>query len=86
MSEQRATKRRPKALEAHTDETEKRFRKLTKALKPFSPVAQHSAVATYALSLALKAKSAEETAQWLETLAQGVRDGDISLSSGLSIN
>ena len=48
---------------------------------------QHSAVTVYAVTMALKAKSKEETAAWLETLAQGVRDGDISLSSsGLSIN
>jgi hypothetical protein len=74
-----------KPLQAHTDETRKCFCRLNKALKPFSAVAQHSAVTTYALTMALKAKSAEETTQWLETLAQGVRAGDISLS-GLSLN
>jgi hypothetical protein len=45
----------------------------------------HAAVTTYAVTMALKAKTVEETAQWLETLAQGVRAGDISLS-GLSMN
>ena len=75
-----------KPLQAHTNEAEKCLRKLKKALAPFSPVAQHSAVTTFAVTMALRAKSKNETAQWLETLAQGVRDGDISLSSGLSMN
>ena len=75
-----------KPLEAHTDETEECFKRLTKALAPFSPVVQHSAVTIYAVTMALKAKSKEEMAAWLETLAQGVRDGDISLSSLPSIN